>query len=841
MNYCDNCPLKGKQVKATGPTDSPLLLIGEAPGHIENMRGYCFCGDSGQELDNYLTMVGMHRSSIRVDNIVKCQPPGKRDPKKDEIKCCSDYLTDYITQYQPRVIGTLGKVATEYFLGPISMEQVHGIPVAQGKDYIIVPLYHPAFGLYKTSFMTQIRQDFEVLAQVVRYELKPRKPVKQKYNYVLARDAGLIKPKSVIAVDTEYAQGSTWCLSFSHTPGTAYVVMRDDKELITTLAGWFSNPNCRMLLHNALYDLPELQLLGIVPTNFTDTMVMAYLLQSEPQGLKALAYRHLNMHMKSYKEMVAPATREKAIAYLTKALTHDWPNPEQIFEWRPDGTAHVKQPQNIGKKIQRILNDMGKKPVDPWDRWHHIEPEDGRAMVETELGIMPEGELCDIPFDDAVNYAAQDADATLQIYPILLERIKALRLTDTLNRDIGMMPMAIDMMENGMLTDKDRFGELSNYFLAKKTDYQKQINKCADTYVNPNSSQQVGKLFKQLGVTNSIPKSTEAKYFEHLREEHPIVDYVYSYREYSKLKSTYADALPKHTDENNRIHTTLRCTRTATGRLASANPNLQNQPVAKEDGRKIRECFISATGCSLVSFDYSQIELRVETHEAKDELLLKIFNEGRDPHAETASWIFGVALSDVDDMKQRYPCKRVGFGVMYGLSPGGLANILSASGIDWSLQDCAKFMHEYFLLYPGIAAFIEEIKSYARRYGMIKDMFGRIRYIPEVQSVHERIREEGLRAALATPAQSGAAGIIKQAMRDVRPWYRGWQKAGYTVAPLLQIHDDLLFEMKDEVMPYVIPTIKHVMENAVTLSIPTPVDAKHGKRWGKLEKYNEAE
>ena len=289
----------------------------------------------------------------------------------------------------------------------------------------------------------------------------------------------------------------------------------------------------------------------------------------------------------------------------------------------------------------------------------------------------------------------------------------------------------------------------------------------------------------------------------------------------------------------NRLHTDLSMTRTETGRLASSRPNLMNIPTRSKDGQRIRQGFIAAPGTSLLSIDYSGIEMRVAAHLSQDPYMMSIFWNDQDIHTMTARRMFQKPEPEpIDDKKERYPAKRTGFGVLYGITAAGLMDVFFHDGVTtFSEGDCEQFIEDWFGTFPGVSVWIDSVRAEARRTGMVRDMFGRVRYTPEVYSALEYVRDAGLRQAVNAPIQSGAQGIIKEAMKRLVPVYRLWQQVGFYVKPLMQIHDELMFEVEDWALPYVIPWIKEVMVEAVELSVPVKVDAEVGKNWGDMVKW----
>ncbi|KKL21558.1 hypothetical protein LCGC14_2444260, partial [marine sediment metagenome] len=517
--------------------------------------------------------------------------------------------------------------------------------------------------------------------------------------------------------------------------------------------------------------------------------------------------------------------------------------PEPIIVWLLDkGTGEllpkVKQSQNIQKKAIRILKDIEKNPeVDPYVRWNKIKPEEGRSAVEAEFGIMHEGYLSDIPWDKAEFYSARDADATIRILPILMQMIEAKGLMQTFITDMKAIPMVADMMEAGIEIDSEYFKELSVYFKDHMDRLEQDITQMAGgKHINLSSHPQVSTLlFDTLKLPTVKGKSTDEKVLSRLVDKHPVIQKLRDWRSYHKLKTTYSDQIPKKSRANGRVHTTFRITRTSTGRLSSANPNLMAVPVRSEEALLIRKGFVAQRGCSLVSNDYSQIEMIIAAEISQDKNMLQAFRDNADIHSRTASLMFGIPECDIDPTKHRYPAKRIGFGILYGITASGLFKQLEVAGAgNWTIKDCQDMIDMWFRAYPGVAKFMKDTSTHAKRFGFVRDLWGRIRYVPGVYAFDQWIRLEALRQAGNAPIQMGAAGVLKKAMGDLVPLYRTLRKEGI-FNPLIAIHDDLMFEIQDELLSTAVPTIKLIMENAVKLSIPLKVDTKIGKTWGEME------
>jgi len=844
--------------------DNPqVLCLAESPGHEEDRTGRPLIGVSGQEARHHLTINGIARYGIWLDNVIKCHPVGDRNPTASELANCSEaWLITQILEQQPRWIITMGAYSTRHVLGDVSLEMVHGIPhpvSILGHECIVIPTYHPAAGLHSPETMILFHADMAAAGAIVRGEVKSH-PVRDEWEgretYTLVGEdlSGLaldLTGAHEIAIDTESDGPKAWCLSLSVAPGRSWVVMADNEHALAVVRRSVRSPDTTTIIHNAAYDLPVLASMGVRPAKFADTMVMAYLLQSEPQGLKPLAFRHCGMVMSAYEEMVAGATRERAVAYLHRVMEREWPDPAPVLEWKK-GEPYVRQPVNILRKVKRVLDEVNSGgDVDPYSRWTKM---DGTDEVTAAFGPLREATLADIPVEDAVRYSARDADATIRVYPVLWERIRGLGLDDTFWRDMRAMPMVVDMMGNGMPVDVRAFEQLSQYFEERKDAIQSTIQGMVGRYLagkaaNPGSAVQMAEVIydhlrlqdrggKYKSKKGAKTRSTADDILKRYIGLHPVVQEIIDWREYQSLKTKFADAVPKLVSPDGRVRSTIRMTRTTTGRLSSSSPNLMAQPVRSDEGRKVRDCYVAGDEWEFLSGDYSQVEMRVAANGSKDERMMSIFWSREDIHSQTASWMFGVPLEQLDEMKHRYPAKRVGFGILNLITAQGLHRELQVGGARGiSESDCEEMIKSWFNIYSGVAAYMKANGEQAKRNGYVRDMWGRIRYIPGIRSVNRWARLEAERQAGNAPIQMGAQGIIKEAMGRLVPWYRTGEIKG-SVKTLIQIHDDLVWEVREGMVPVVAPQIGRIMTTVSPpdFIIPLEVDFKHGKRWGSMEK-----
>ncbi|MCF6232364.1 MAG: DNA polymerase I [Rhodobacteraceae bacterium] len=438
-----------------------------------------------------------------------------------------------------------------------------------------------------------------------------------------------------------------------------------------------------------------------------------------------------------------------------------------------------------------------------------------------------------VPIDKAVPYAAEDADITLRLWQLfkpLLHRSQVTRVYETLERPL--IPVLAQMERHGIKVDRDTLSRMSNAFAQKMAGLEAELYQLAGHEFNVQSPAQVGNiLFDQMSLeggkkTKTGQWSTPAQVLEDLATEHDFPGRVLDYRQLQKLKSTYTDALQDHINaDTGRVHTSYSIAGASTGRLASTDPNLQNIPVRTEDGRRIREAFIAEPGNVLVSLDYSQIELRILAHIADIPALKQAFADGLDIHAMTASEMFGVPMDEMTpDVRRR--AKAINFGVIYGISGFGLARNLRIPR-----AEAQGFIDRYFERFPGIRTYMDDTVAFAKEHGHVQTLFGRRIHTPEINAKgpHAGFAK---RAAINAPIQGTAADVIRRAMIRMPDAI-----AGLPARMLLQVHDELLFEVAEDAVDKTIEIARKVMENApdpvVHLDVRLTVDAGQGANWAE--------
>jgi DNA polymerase I len=493
-----------------------------------------------------------------------------------------------------------------------------------------------------------------------------------------------------------------------------------------------------------------------------------------------------------------------------------------IAEWLTNPASHNLGLKNLawvrqGIKMTNILDLIGK----------------GKSQIT----------MAQVPATKAADYASGDVRAVLWLIPELKQEMEE-RQAAALFRDLEMPLVTIlaDMEMAGVALDAGFLHQMSGELSERLAEIEIQVHQAVGEPFNLNSPQQLSTaLFEQLKIappdrtqkTATGFYSTSADVLEALRGQHPAVDWILEYRELSKLRSTYLDALPGEVNPaTGRVHTSFNQTGSVTGRLASSDPNLQNIPIRTEIGRKVREGFVASPGCVLLGIDYSQVELRIVAHMANDQAMLEAFRNGQDIHATTAAAILGVPLEKVAP-EQRRRAKAVNFGLIYGMSPFGLTRYA-----DLTLAEAEDFVAAYFQQFPGVKSYLDGMRRLATEQGYVETLLGRRRYFPALKTLsdrNQRNREE--REAINAPIQGTAADIMKIAMIRLPS---ALLHAGLAARMILQVHDELVLECTKSELTQAARIAQEVMEGAYQLSVPLLTEARYGTNWGQMEKLSRA-
>jgi len=494
---------------------------------------------------------------------------------------------------------------------------------------------------------------------------------------------------------------------------------------------------------------------------------------------------------------------------------------------------------NHGVRVAGVAHDtMLQSYVLESDRNHSM---DSLALRHLDVKTISYDEVTGkgaarIPFtqvdvERAKDYAAEDADITLQLhrelYPAIARDEKLLSVYGSI--EMPVMEILFAMERHGVLLDSDALNRQTRELTDRLIILEKEVHKQAGQPFNLGSPKQLQEILfvkHELPIIKKTPggqPSTDEDVLQRLALDHPLPKLILEYRALSKLKSTYTDKLPRMVDPNTgRVHTNYAQAVANTGRLASNDPNLQNIPVRTPEGRRVREAFIAPQGCSIVSADYSQIELRIMAHLSQDEGLLKAFREGADVHSHTASEIFGIETEEVTSEQRRY-AKVINFGLIYGMSAFGLASQL---GVERSAAQ--QYIDRYFARYPGVAEYMQSTRESARERGYVETVFGRRLYLPEIRASNHQRRQAAERAAINAPMQGTAADLIKLSMIAVNNWIATEKLDSRMV---MQVHDELVLEVPDAELDQVSKRIPELMSGVAELDVPLVADVGEGSNW----------
>lgn len=958
-----------------GPTPARVMGIGEAPGEREHLLGRPFVGRTGEAMNRYWGRGGVPlREDLYLTNVIKHWPgKGNRDPLDAEIDYWLPSLCGEIEAVRPSTILTLGRFALRLFLD-LDMESAHAIPfdiplaqirrpdlraaLRHGRwpvaDHVrIFPSYHPAFALHDPTMQSLLTYDFERLGQSLRGLLPARHidhDARGYYDVTTSTPSTLYSPR--LALDTEGWRHAIWGLSYSDRPGSGTVLRAADAPKFKTfLERHAADPDLVIYLHHALHDLPILRALGIdlhaMGFEVRDTMVMAYLLGLEPQGLKALGWRHCGVKMRDYTDLTAvsderiarewlitlcaslpepverpPKTRVINLSRRTRdyAVKIDrstkWGNQFRVEQYGREQciakyadwiqtqpgllaalpelrgkvlACHCKPLACHGDVLARLADALpladpitvdlmrartlaermllkgdGAKPLRT--RWQTKKCA-ARVILEDELalvGEMPLPTLDDVIEDhggdetQVIDYAGCDVDVTRRVGPILEAQIDAYGLRECFEVTNGIIPMIDRMQSVGIKTNPDHFRALLPIFDGLAADLDAQITHRTGRTLNANSGDQVADLlFDRLRLhkrpearhikfkrTDTGRYSTDDNALEAIEDLDEIVTLIRRRRELTKLKGSYVlPILDLHDPDDCRLRCELLLTRTDTGRLAAKHPNLLAWPKHSELGMLIRHGFVADEGHEFGAWDMDQIEMRVFAHDADEYMMLLAFAAGKDLHADTAALLFGRRYDDImgeytsktgHGGEQRFEAKKINFGILMGVTAYGLVKQFHRAGqLHITLTFCEDLLAEWRRVYKNGAAYVQSKHEEARRFSYVRDMFGRLRWLDGVHSEDDYIRAEAERMAQSTPTQSGAQGIMQRAMRDMWPDLCEARRS-FWVEPLLQTHDELLFEYDRRHRATMDRIVLGHMARAVTLKVPITAKGAYGQTWGDL-------
>jgi uracil-DNA glycosylase family 4 len=841
--------LSGAKVPGAGVPHSALIVVGERPGKIEAMRGEPFCGPDGQLLDTCWRHadIPMTREQAWVTNLVDdFQDYGHPEP--DEIEANTPRLIAELVG--AKWVMAVGAFALRWFLGDISMDLAHGIPhwwkrPATEAAAIVVPVLHPGSAIYSPEDLATTWWDMQQMGKVMRGEIGP--PVDQQAvcaYYVHPTDISAVTSGLPVAVDTEGSVRNPW--GYSYTQSAGYATVASAKQ-ITPMRG-----SC-LLLHNSPHDWPVLEALNVdiegVP--WDDTMYKAYNLPGIHRlSLKDLAYRLCGMAMQEYEEVMGEAANGLAIVWL---------------EHIPEHLRCLKEGKGwtLGRRVDAILKDYAQgfdtlpaeyQKLSVSDRWDKVVEDhpDWLQMVTDAIGPIPESTLDDIPEEVAIRYAGRDADATLRINPKLDALLDEWGTRRSYELDKSVLPALSRMVQVGVKMNADKLRALAAEMTRRMEELRAQLG------INPRSGLQVAKLlFDDLGIkhkklTPTGQRMIDNRLLESIRHQCWQAGAIADYREYGVNRDNFCTNLLAAMDRSGRIHPDMGIF-AKSGRFTCKAPNMLGLPVLSDVGILIRDAVEADEGRILGEWDYSQQEIRWLAHLSQDPKLCRAYFNKEDVHANTAAEMFGIPLGQVDELKHRFPAKRVTCAAYGGITEDGVLAQMDRSGANsararaglpvFTLEDTKRMITEWFRIYPGAARFMEECRAEARRFGYVRDYWGRVTLLPGVWSNIGKVRAHAERQAPSYHIQGGAAGQLKRAIAALWPWFERWRADGIYAELLLPVHDALLCEFADRPDHHIRAShaafdvvVAGEMDAAVELRVPVVAKGAFGRTWKETKK-----
>lgn len=873
-----------RRVHGSGPVPCEFAFVGEGPGWEEEKHGRTFVGKTGQELERHLD--GYHlplRADVFTTNIYR-EYHGKdyiytsEDLARDE----QDLLRE-LRQVKPRIIIPLGRHATRWFLGNVDMDSTQRIPwliprdtpeAAKlsflAKDVVIFPIVHPAAGFHNPEMSPHVVAGFQELARFLEGEVEPRvlfqdaipNPVYEDITTVARLEAVLSRSRGAnLSIDSEGSARKPWSIQFSWENGFAYVIRARYPKVVAAFGRHLRLFRSRLTYHSALHDLAVMRAFDL-PTDldFDDTMVMAYLLQLEPQGLKALCVRHCGMRMQSYEDVLGDASQRLALDYFMGLWDIEQLDYEQRREdafWNEiDAGRKIKVYPKLPKTELHKAVERALRSKDARKLWGN-QVEDIQVASYNRLGPIPEPTLDHVALPDAVYYGGRDADGTTRVRGQLMPRIRAHGLEGVYDLELGTYPLIERMSYIGLKPNLPHFAKLSATLQVEIDRLRASLADATNNSTfNANSGDQVADyIFDTLGLeggkkTSSGRFSTNGKILEALEHEHPeypVLSEILAYREVFKLKNTFVDRLPDFVRRwpfDGRVHATFRTTRVVTGRLAASDPNLLAMPKHGKFATEFRRGWVAGDGHVLAEWDLSQIELRVLAHLSQDPVLLAVYRkELRNPdgspidlHANLAVRIFGGKPSDHKKGTGRLAAKAINFGLPMGMTYKGLSVELRKNGVQASEDDAQRWIEETMKLYKAVPKYQDRMAAEAKRNGHIRCPSGRIRYIGGIGSRNEMTAEEAKRFAFSTPIQEGAQWLMKQA--EIRLWaelQRRWRIGEY-VEPLIQVHDALTLETLEKLARDLNNfMVWNMTQTPKGFSVPVETSGDFGHNWSTYD------
>lgn len=848
--------------------------MGESPGKMENYRGVPFIGKAGMVLRSFATWHGLDVDANFIGNVCQYWPgrdrvgkdlhPDKADLARDEPVVMRELML-----VKPRVVVALGDFATKWFLpdNPYDMPTLNGIPhLATRKGLpeglIVIPVTHPAAGLHEPKKSAETWLGLRSVARFLKGDplaFPVWREVTPDCKITLWKPDGGVTVNKPAAADTEGSWRDPWGMSVCGLgERDSYVILARDCDKVG-----FKHD---IYMHNGKHDVRVLRALGVKLPPFTqweDTMLMGHATSEHPYNLKSLAYRFLRVPMNHFDKLVAPHLRDAAEAYLLELAARVWPNPPAELVLDPKTKLYKeRRPQALHTRAWAALQRLQKGVGDPVAWLGALAPIDKAMIADARLGRVPAlwNALNYVPLKVAVQYSGLDAWATAQLAPLLKAELERLQRFRAYRHDQYLNDSLVEMESTGLPFDVAYCGKVDTDFAKEEERTLRLVRKAAKLpTMNPRSPIQVSQVLTSLGATGrrltlSGNESTDEKTLEVLRnapKSSPalitFLDTLLQYRGWSKLRSTYTQGLPEHAGDG-RIYPHLSITTAISGRFSSEEPNLQNIPSRDAAGLKIRSCFrVKGEGKMLLAVDLSQIELRLAAHVSRDPVMIDAFKTGKDLHELTMRQIFAKDPRLADPAQHdflRKPSKTVNFSALYGISPQGLrARFLQMGVTTFTEEDCARFIKGFFTLYAKVQEAITACGLRAKKEGFVSTEAGRARYLPMARMFEiPSVEAEAIRQGFNHEVQGGASEILKRALHR---WSQSVREACNKQTPtrlLLQIHDELLFEVDamgadDPRLIVVAKAVKAMLEaDSKQYLVPIVAECKAGRSWGEMSK-----
>lgn len=887
------------------------MILGQSPGSEEIKAGRPFVGKSGAEQRVYLTRHGLDVRDFYVTNAVKEFVKPKVSPTQAQVGRWRDHLRDELREVAPDLIIAVGAFAARALLGPCTLEACHGLPHRVGEfdasvrdeaiaggwsGACVVPVHHPAAGMYNGDIRALVNYDYEQAARWVR-AVSAGEPVEYRhdewagveaYSDVTGAQFATVVDSvlgGAVGYDTEGYPDAPWSMQVAVAPGGAYVLRYSQPDFALGAAAVVRaiSRGVRFIAHNWMHDMAVSRAMGVEfrHARLLDTMYQAAALKLEPQGLKALEWRWNGRKRTTYKQLVGDGGVEKQVGYLARVIAGRWaanvtsPEPRVVFS--NDGTMRIYKPQSVVKRAVGILSDYAKgvagsddddsvleaEEADSDDaatpstdlraRWLDIDSE-LRASVEAALGgPMPRGTLDDVELAHAIAYAGADADGVLRLAP-KLERALALHHEgNPVERGMRALPIFETIQANGIPASRTALVALRADIDARLAALQARISRdyWGGEPFNPMSGKHVDALLKKRGlkaakVTKKTGAVSTAKgSLEHLRDTDPAVDAIFDFRELLKTRQfcDVADRMDasEGAPDVQAVCGQVKTTRIPTRRIAMSDPNLLQIPTRNELGRAVKACYVAPPGQLLGSWDLSTIEVRVAAHLSRDPVMCdQLVNRGSDLHTETAARIFNIAMEEVDKKRHRDPAKRCTFGCLYGIGGEGLYTQFRTMGLadGWDAQRCDGLIRSWFRVYAGVQAAIDETARRVREVGYVVEPFsGARRYLPGVWSDDRGVRNEAERQAFNHRVQGAAQTMLQESMVWLWGEIEQLRAMGVRVEWRLQLHDELIFTFDEEAWELMDALVQEALtqHSGVELCVPVKAEGRCARTWAELK------